>query len=97
MDDYKELESDFLKLKEESKRDREENDHLRELIDKLSSDLENIKKPRKRNLNGVLYDNEDVEALKQQVSTSTLYFVGCCQRGEYGMYQTLHCLSQSNY
>ena len=65
-DDYGKLESDFLKLREENKEDREENCKLRDLIGKLSSDLQNFKHTKDQNTKGS-YSNEDIEALKQQV------------------------------
>lgn len=64
--DYEKLESDFLKLREENKEDREENFKLRDLIDKLSSDLQNSKHARVPQSKDS-YSSEDIEVLKQQV------------------------------
>ena len=70
-DDYEKLESDFLKLREENKEDREENFKLRDLIDKLSSDLQNSKHTRGQQSKDS-YSSEDIEVLKQQVDLPLL-------------------------
>jgi len=64
--DYDKLESDFLKLREENKEDRAENSKLRNLIEKLSSDLQNSKHTRGNQAKDS-YNFEDIEALKQQL------------------------------
>ena len=69
--DYEKLESDFLKLREENKEDRAENSKLRDLIQKLSSDLQNSKHARGQQAKDS-YSFEDIEALKQQVNLSVL-------------------------
>ena len=69
--DYDKLESDFLKLREENKEDRAENSKLRDLIEKLSSDLQNSKHTRGNQAKDS-YNFEDIEALKQQVTLACL-------------------------
>ena len=76
-EDHEKLESDFLKLREESKEDREENTRLRQLIEKLSCDLQNFKQPQNSRVESQQskdsFNFEDIEALKQQVINRDLF------------------------
>ena len=68
------------KLEEEARSERNENDKLRELVSKLSSDLEKCAvRPnfmKQKSQGDSSYNTDDIEALKQQVCKNFARILG---------------------